>query len=253
MEDYTQKYAKYYDLLTSHKDYDAEVNMLAGFLEKEGFGPEARVLSVGCGTGSHERLLASRVHEIIGIDQSKHMINYGHQKNEIKNLTLKDVDLTDLAEGEFDVVMSLFNVANCVGDFAALTTFFEGIAKKTRKEGIVIFEVWNPIAIIRVPPKVVAREYNEGDIRLTRVATPYLYPQDGILRLEYHIVGQDSDKPVSIRSIHNIHLHSREHLECCLRQAGFGSADWYSALSEGMKPAVSNDRMLLCCARKTGS
>lgn len=250
MEDYSDNYAKYYDLLTRHKDYEAEVKILAKFLENQGLGPESRVLSVGCGTGSHERLLASRVREVVGIDKSTHMINYGRTKNHVENLTLKDVDLADLEEDNFDIVISLFNVANCVGDLTALNTFFAGIAKKLSKNGICILEVWNNIAAIDVPPKVVEREYNEGGVHLKRIATPRLFPRDAILSLGYQIKGSDHGKQVSIRSLHNIYLHSRELLEDCLQQAGFGTPNWYSALSEGMNPADENDRMLLFWARK---
>jgi SAM-dependent methyltransferase len=253
MHDYTLQYARYYDLLTSHKDYDAEVDTLFSFLAREGFGSQSRVLSVGCGTGSHERLLASRVSQIVGIDQSSNMVACGLRKKAVPNLMLKNENISNLVEDKFDVVISLFNVVNCIREMEALSAFFAAIAAKTRNNGLLIIEVWNSFATILAPPQVVERRYNAGDVQLKRVATPFLYPHDGILRLEYHITGQDGGDSVSLQSIHNIYLHSRELLECCLRQAGFGPADWYSALSEGMNPAVNEHRMLLFCARKTES
>ena len=66
MEDYSKNYSNYYDLLTSHKDYESEVKLLINFLRKKGFGSDARTLSVGCGTGSHERLLAREMREVVG-------------------------------------------------------------------------------------------------------------------------------------------------------------------------------------------
>ncbi|MCF8140909.1 MAG: class I SAM-dependent methyltransferase [Cyanobium usitatum Tobar12.5m-G36] len=251
MNDYSREYARYYDLLTGHKDYESEVNLLACFLERNFFSLDLRVLSVGCGTGSHERLLATRVKEITGIDRSSHMIAYGRRKEAVANLKLIDADLADLPDKDFDVVLSLFNVVNCINDLDALNAFFASIASKIRSNGILIVEAWNLAATIRVPPQVVVRRYSEGDITLTRVATPTLYPNDGILRLEYHITGWDCADPVSICSTHSIYLHSRELIEYCLRRAGFGSADWYSALSEGMNPAVNEARMLLLCAKKS--
>ncbi len=250
MKDYSANYAKYYDLLTSHKDYETEARILANFLENQGWGPEARVLSVGCGTGSHERLLAGRFREVVGIDRSTHMINFGRMKDPIENLILRDTDLAYLEEDNFDIVISLFNVANCIADLEALNAFFDDIAKKVSETGICILEVWSSSAVISVPPEVVEREYRDGSVHLKRIATPHLFPNDAILSLEYQITGDDGDKPVAISSLHNIYLHSKELLVCCLEQAGFGTPDWYSALSEGMDPADEEDRMLLLCARK---
>jgi len=250
MNDYSDDYAEYYDLLTRHKDYEDEVDILTRFLRSQGFGPESRVLSVGCGTGSHERLLAGRVREVVGIDKSTHMIDCGLAKNKVENLTLIGLDIADLEEGNFDVVISLFNVANCVGDLAALNALFSGISKNLKPNGIVLIEVWSNTAVIDVPPVVVEREYREVGVHLKRIATPRLFPSDAIVVLEYQITGSDHSGPVSLRSLHNIYLHSRELLEDCLVKAGLGALNWYSALSQGMRPADRNDRMLLLCGRK---
>lgn len=250
MKDYSANYAKYYDLLTSHKDYENEVRILVDFLENQRRGTDARVLSVGCGTGSHDRLLAGRFHRVVGIDKSTEMIKYGSAKNRIQNLELKDTDLADLEEDNFDIVISLFNVANCIGDVSALGDFFKGISKKLSCNGICILEVWGDRAVIDVPPRVVEREYNEGGVHLKWVATPILFARDAMLSLEYQISGNDHGTPVSICSLRKIYLHSRAILEDCLQKAGFGPPTWYSALSEGMKSAKANDRMLLFCAQK---
>jgi hypothetical protein len=178
------------------------------------------------------------------------MIKYGQSRNNHENLTLLDGALDELVEQDFDIAISLFNVANCVDSIRGLKSFFRSIASRLQCGGVLVFEIWNATETILVPPKVVEREYKVGNTYLKRIATPYISPHDGLLRLEYEISGQDGDEPVAINSVHNIYLHPVNVVEYCLEEASFGSINWFSALSEGMNAAVSGDRMLLCCARK---
>lgn len=253
MEDYTESYAKYYDLLTRHKSYGNEVNRLVQFLNQEGFGVQDKVLSVGCGIGAHEKLLAAHFKKVTGVDNSTHMITYGQKINKTENLTLTDKALDDLDEQHFDVVISLFNVANCIGGIRDLVRFFRSVASKMRPEGLLVFEIWNATDTILFPPQIVERRYEAGNTYLKRVAKPVLDAHQGLLRLEYDITGQEGGEPVALSSIHNVYLYACNVIEYCLEEASFETVSWFSALSEGMNPAVDNDRMLLCCARKRAS
>ena len=49
-------YSRYYDLLNRDKDYDGEVEYVAGLLRRHSKRPVRSVLDVGCGTGSHDLL-----------------------------------------------------------------------------------------------------------------------------------------------------------------------------------------------------
>ena len=112
MNDYTAEYAKYYRLLTGHKNYHEEIQHLVRLFNSNGFDECSNVLSVGCGIGSHERLLAKHVGSVIGIDQSPHMINYGRKIVNPTNLILENKDLAHIEDTMFDIVISLFNVIN---------------------------------------------------------------------------------------------------------------------------------------------
>ncbi|MBI2966754.1 MAG: hypothetical protein HYY40_02940 [Bacteroidetes bacterium] len=62
-------YALYYDLLYSDKDYNAESIYIDGLLKK--YAPAAKnLLSLGCGTGKHEVILARNGFSVTGIDRS---------------------------------------------------------------------------------------------------------------------------------------------------------------------------------------
>ena len=67
--DYGSDYAEIYDILSSHKEYKIETNKLNSFLLEIGIDKSKdNILSVGCGTGTHELLLGKKDYSIVGID-----------------------------------------------------------------------------------------------------------------------------------------------------------------------------------------
>ena len=252
MNDYSADYAKYYELLTGHKNYEYEIHLLLRHLAFCGFGQSSRVLSVGCGIGSHERLLAKHVSTVTGIDQSPYMIKYGRELTNPSNLFLENKDLTHIENAMYDVVISLFNVINCVPSGPPLARFIKSITDKLNPRGTIILECWNQKATIAVPPQKVVRDYSSDCVSLSRTALPHLDSSKSTLRLEYIIKGFDRDKAISIKSTHELYLHSIEVIEKQLIANNFTSIKWYSALSEGMN-ALADDRvqrMLLVSATR---
>ena len=51
-------YSKYYNLLYKDKDYQGEVDFVAGLVAKHSQGKAKTVLDIGSGTGNHDLLLA---------------------------------------------------------------------------------------------------------------------------------------------------------------------------------------------------
>jgi len=252
MNDYTADYAKYYGLLTGHKSYHEEIQHLLRLLNSKGFDEYTSVLSVGCGIGSHERLLAKHVGSVMGIDQSPHMINYGQQMVNPSNLILENKDLAHIEAAPFDVVISLFNVVNCISAGSSLDAFFKEIAYRVKSGGLVVLESWNQKATISTPPTKVTREYSSDGISLSRTALPHLDSVSSTLRLEYLINGVDHDNIISIVSIHDLYLHSIQLIESHLIANGFSCINWYTALSDGMNILCDDtfERMLLVSATK---
>ena len=68
-------YAYYYNMFYQDKDYNGEVRIVNGLIEKYGnpdFGK--RILNIGCGTGRHDLELNKLGYQIHGIDLSDDMI-----------------------------------------------------------------------------------------------------------------------------------------------------------------------------------
>lgn len=145
-EDYHKEFAQFYDLL-SYKKYATEVNCLAiNILDGISCSP-LRILSVGCGTGIHESILAESEHDVTGIDTSAEMISLAKKKNiaakKGKRCNFIHQDIRNFEEDGFDVALSLFNVVNCLSGISSLCSFFLGIEKTLNRNGILFFECWN--------------------------------------------------------------------------------------------------------------
>ena len=82
--------------------------------------PGARVLELGCGTGSTALLLADAVAHLTATDISDRMLDAGRAKNPPANLDLLRSDIVGAPTGPFDVIMA-FNLMHLVpGTNAAL-------------------------------------------------------------------------------------------------------------------------------------
>ena len=83
-------------------------HMVGRILEATGAGPRSRVLSLGCGIGDTELLLAPHVGEVTGVDLSPSAIRQARadaDRMEIANARF--IEGTD-AEGRYDAVIAIF-------------------------------------------------------------------------------------------------------------------------------------------------
>jgi SAM-dependent methyltransferase len=249
-EAYNRDFADYYDRITRHKDYAAEIETLTGFIRNNTRAERPRILDVGCGTGIHAVLLTAQGYDVTAIDLSPDMIRVALSKETRAKFMCGDVGT--LPEGGFQFAYSLFNVANCLGTLDALVAFLGKIHARLTKEGILLLECWNPIAVIAAPPEVVERTFESDGAKIVRTVTPMADFLRQRLDLEYQIdVYEGGAKRPTKRFtvMHNLTLFTPIEIEFCLGQAGFKNTRMYTALPE-MAEAKANDRMLAFSCEK---
>jgi cyclopropane fatty-acyl-phospholipid synthase-like methyltransferase len=86
-------------------------HMVRRILAKTGAGPNSRILSIGCGIGDTEILLASHVREVVGIDLSPTAIRQANEdasKAGVKNFRAYESRLETFNDGKFDAVVAIF-------------------------------------------------------------------------------------------------------------------------------------------------
>lgn len=83
-------------------------HMVARILHLTGAGKESRVLSLGCGIGDTELLLAPYVKEVVGVDLSPAAIRQARADAERLGIGNARFEEGSDVEGKFDVVMAIF-------------------------------------------------------------------------------------------------------------------------------------------------
>src|SRR5579864_8415625 len=85
-------------------------HMVKRILEKTGAGRESRVLSLGCGIGDTELLLAPHLRELVGVDLSPAAVRQARQDAAaagISNATFEEGSLESV-RGRFDTIIAIF-------------------------------------------------------------------------------------------------------------------------------------------------
>lgn len=171
------RYAALYDELYAEKDYAAECRYLERLFERFGARRVRSVLSLGCGTGGHDLLLARRGFEVTGVDRSPGMLAAYRAKARAAGIepdvVRGDVRRVRLAR-RFDAVISMFAVIGYQVSDADLAGSFATAAAHLRRGGLFVFDVWYGPAVLADPPrertKTIAAANGERVVRHTRCA-----------------------------------------------------------------------------------
>ncbi|HET8799444.1 MAG TPA: class I SAM-dependent methyltransferase [Thermoanaerobaculia bacterium] len=80
-EPFGPAYASAYDVFYAGKDYALEVALIEECFARYSAIPVVSVLDLGCGTGSHARLLAAHGFAVTGVDRSGEMLELARAKS----------------------------------------------------------------------------------------------------------------------------------------------------------------------------
>lgn len=133
------RWAKYYDLLYSFKDYQADATRVMSIIER--FHPRARtLLDVACGTGRHLSLLKDRF-EVEGLDANAELLELARQRVpdiRFHQGRMEDFDLLR----RYDVITCLFSAIGFVRTSEALRATIASMKRHLAPGGLVIIEPW---------------------------------------------------------------------------------------------------------------
>lgn len=224
-----KRYSAYYDLLYRDKDYAAEALYVARTLR--GALPKVRtVLELGCGTGRHGLLLASRGLEVCGVDASESMLALAHQ-NMQKNQTASSGSF-DCIQGDirtlclnrtFDAVIALFHVVSYQTSSRDLLCTFAATARHLRRGGIFFFDVWHGPAVLHQGPSVRIKRVEDESTCLTRIAEPELDTDSNTVNVQYTMVAESkcTGRLTTFHERHCMRYLFPTEIACMAEQAGF--------------------------------
>jgi SAM-dependent methyltransferase len=232
------RYARYYDIIYSDKDYAAEVRAVAELLRATlGPGPR-RVLDAGCGTGSHAALLAALGHDVTGVDRSPEMLAVARDKvNDRVRLAPGDVRHLELGE-EFDAVVCLFAVVSYQLSDEDVRAALRSFHRHLHVGGLVVFDFWYAPAVLSIGPLPKVKTARRGSCRVERHASPErLDPDARLNRTRYRVTVHDGDTLLEeFEEVHDVRFFTIEELNVMLEQCRFDVVRVFSGWTDQRDP-----------------
>lgn len=170
-------YAKYYDVIYRDKDYGAEIIYILKQIKKHGFNGQL-IADLGCGSGRHAIELAKQGYQVDGFDISDSMIQLARKNlialSGIENLIkFTKCDIRNFScEDTLDATLALFHVISYQVTNKDLVSTFQSVKNNLRRGGLLFFDFWHGTGVLTDPPVETERNFQEGDIFLTRRSTP---------------------------------------------------------------------------------
>lgn len=126
--------AQIYDMLDTDR---SDLNVYSALVDELG---AARVLDVGCGTGTFACMLANRGIEVVGLDPAGAVLDVAHEKPGADHVSWVHGDVIALPALEVDLVTMTGNVAQVFVDDEDWTTTLRACHRALRPNGYLALE-----------------------------------------------------------------------------------------------------------------
>jgi SAM-dependent methyltransferase len=211
--------APVYERFTAGHDVPGWTAQLEELARRSGLAGR-RVLDVGCGTGASLAPMLARGYDAVGVDVSPGMLAVARERLG-EAVRLEHADLRALpALGRFDLVWSLGDVVNWLGDDAELVAAFTGLARNLARDGLVVFDVETLVSFRALYSSLIVVSDTDRVLILDGRAPPDLPP--GAIA-ESLIDRLDRASPPfwrRTRAVHRQRHHPQARLEAALAAAG---------------------------------
>lgn len=214
-------YARYYNLLYKDKDYRGEVEYIDKLI-KENVSEAKTILDLGCGTGRHAQLLVEKKYNVYGVDVSKDMLSIAKQIPSNPNLAFQHGDIRSLSLGnKYDIVLSLFHVMSYQTTNADLLNTFQTMYDHLNDCGVFLFDCWFGPAVLRNPPAVRIKRFEDDMSHIIRIAEPIMHPNKNTVDVNYEMIIQNKSNRVmsTLKETHRLRYLFVPEIEIFLRQA----------------------------------
>lgn len=240
------RYARYYDLLYTDKDYASEADYVHRLIQR--WHPDAStVLELGSGTGKHASLLADRGYIVHGIDLSDEMLARSQQVAEERRQQASDKPVLTFSAGDirsarlgrtFDAAVSLFHVISYQVSNDDVVAALKTARAHLNTGGIFLFDAWYGPAVLTDRPAVRVKRMADDQIEVTRLAEPVMRPNANVVEVNYHVFVRDraSDAVTELRETHEMRYVFEPEIEVLAHDGGFAvvhAEEWLTGKSLG--------------------
>jgi len=219
---FDKKYAQYYDLFNTGKDYKKECNFLEKAF-KTYYAPGVRnVLNLGCGTGVHDMLLAKRGYNITGLDLSIEMIELAKLKR-IPNSNFVVGNMSDFSLGrKYDACISMFAAFGYLTENEQIESAVKAIRNHLRPKGLFIMDCWNGLGVMKILPTTRIKQADIGDLRIIRTSYPKLHATNHVCDVDFDVRVYKGRKIVDhFREMHHMRFLFPKEIRKYFEDGGF--------------------------------
>ncbi len=220
------QYAQYYDDMYKNKSYEEETDLIESVFTKFSSIPVKKVLSLGCGTGTYEILMAKRGYEITGVDISAEMLKQAREKIEAAGfadkIKLVEGDIRSMSFlGSFDATIMMFNIAGYIHTPQDLTAVASSVSSQIPQGGVFLFDAWYGPAVVSDPPLDRTKVVEKDGAKITRVTRGVLDTRNKLVKITFDItVVKDGKTSNSVVEEHPMRYWDVEELEQALKAGG---------------------------------
>lgn len=149
-------YSDNYDYLYADKPYVQECDLIDSLFDLAGSHPKS-LLDLGCGTGGHSWVWASRGVETVGVDQSEAMLEQARNKAASVHAETRPVfrsgDVRSLRIGRtFDAAVMMFAVLGYQTSNANVISTLRSVRRHLRPDGLFFCDFWFGPGVLSDPP-----------------------------------------------------------------------------------------------------
>lgn len=218
MKPFNTIYSGYYDKIYEKKDYKTESDFLTQVIKE--YSPVAvkNILSLGCGTASHDIILAKKGFTITGIDRSKEMIAIAKKKAKDSgvNIIFKVSDATKFQlNKKFNFAMAMFNIAGYMTENDKMEKMLINVLRSLKKNGLFVFDCWYGPAVLKSRPENKEKKISE---KLIRKTTQKLDIEKSIIDINFEL--SENGKTI-VKENHKMRFWFFQELEYFLNKNGF--------------------------------
>jgi SAM-dependent methyltransferase len=232
-----KEYSHYYNLLYKDKNYVGEADYIDGLIQKFSITKPYTVLNLGCGTGKHDNLLASKGYKMSGVDFSTDMLDIARENYPDIDFFEGDIRTLKLKK-RFDVVLSLFHVISYQTLNKDIYDAFLTAKQHLKTGGIFIFDFWYGPSVIAEMPSTRTKEVEDEKLKIVRYTTPKIFPNENRVDVNFdvEITNKQSQEVTKLKELHQMRYLFLPELRQLLNSAGFmiqSEEEWMSGGSLG--------------------
>jgi len=218
MPEKTFKNGEIYDLIYQYKNYEKELDFIESLFPNN----PKRILELGCGTGNYTKILLEKGYDVLSLDLSEKMLETARKKVVNGNFIQGDIKDFELHE-KYDSCLILFAVLGYITENNDVKKVFENIKKHLNPGGILIFDVWNGLAVLNQKPEKRLKKVENEKIKISRYATTELNTEKHTCDVNYHFkIKEKIDNSIyEINEKHKIRFFFPQELRKYLEESGF--------------------------------